>query len=105
MDDDRIDLTSAAPSAVPALPGAWRSAFRFCARCWMPIAPLRCCQCPPEPFPADATPARLLAAHLQLARLADAVARGRYRDDTATAEWWDYDFFLWRRAHGQVGEG
>ena len=60
--------------------------YHFCTRCWMPLAPVCRCRCAPEPYPEDATPARVVGEHPQLRTLAAAVAAGRYADDTATRE-------------------
>lgn len=75
-----------APFSVLSALHAIGDTYRFCSRCWMPLAPVRRCLCPPEPYPEDATPARVIAEHPQLRQMAAAVASGRYADDTATRE-------------------
>jgi len=75
--------------------------YRFCPRCWLPTAPMRRYTCPParlDPPPAEALPA--------LRRLADAIADGRYADDTAPTtlrerRW--LGWLAWLVAYGRVG--
>lgn len=78
--------------------------YSFCQRCWMPTAPVRRCRCAPEPYPEDATPARVVAEHPQVKQLAAAVAAGRYADDTATREQRWLEWLLWLQAHGKIVE-
>ena len=90
-------------SVLPAL-HAMGDTYRFCTRCWMPLAPVRRCLCAHEPYPEDATPARVIAEHPQLRQMAAAVASGRYADDTATREARYLEFLKWLYDHRCIGE-
>ena len=85
------DLNDTLPADLPNLrpaPTTLASTYHFCPRCFTPLAPVRRCRCAPspEPYPPDATPARVVSEYPQLKQLAAAVAAGRYGDDTATRE-------------------
>lgn len=101
------DLNDTLPSDLPNLRTASQrtgDTYHFCQRCWMPTAPVRRCRCASEPYPEDATPARVVGEHPQLRQMADAVAAGRYADDTATREARWLEFLAWLVSNRKLGD-
>lgn len=113
LDDasDSLDSPLAERDTLPAdlpnlraAPTTLASAYHFCTRCWMPLAPVRRCRCASEPYREGATPARVAGEHPRLKQLAAAVAAGRYADDTATREERWLAWLLWLVERGKLGE-